>query len=488
MRVNIPRNMQCGAESPPRRRRACQSAKPRLLQQSLFALFALILLGASHSAAQEVKGSVASAAASRPKVAVGASTATHDSSKPSESIAAAPVVFEPKPRSIVSGRYPQIGLRASGELFLTRTDGGNLFLHTSHDGGDSFDEGVRVNDAEGEVSAQAEASPLLIVRGMREFYVLWQSRVEGATKLRFARSVDWGKSFSKAIDVDVSGAGPQSFFTLSVSPEGVVYVVWLGGSGGGHSHSGQSAVHLARSTGHGASFEKPVRVSVDDHAGVCPCCRPSIAFGAGGAVHVSWRAVFDGNIRDFVVATSADSGQTWGAAVRVAEDNWSINGCPHSGSSMATLGGRLYVSWYTVSEGESQIYIAQSDNGGRSFTNRRSLSQSLLDPNHPALFEAGGKIAALFQGRDPGENNGWGKIAAYYREIDATGQLSPLMRVGQLAGSASYPSLAWEPPGRLFVVWAESSSDGAAVVLSRGRRTATAVNPSSPLAEGRHAN
>jgi hypothetical protein len=104
------------------------------------------------------------------------------------------------------------------------------------------------------------------------------------------------------------------------------------------------------------------------------------------------------------------------------------------------------------------------------------------------LFEAGGKIAALFQGRDPGENNGWGKTAAYYREIDAAGRLSPLTRVGQLEGSASYPSLAWELPGRLFVVWTESSSDGAAVVLSRGRRTAAVVNPSSPIAEGRHEN
>jgi len=403
-------------------------------------------------------------------------------------MAVSSVAFETKPRAIVSGRYPQIGVRASGDLFLTKTDGGNLWLHTSHDGGDSFDKGVRVNDVEGEVSAQAEASPLLIVRSMREFYVLWQSRVEGTTKLRFARSVDWGKSFSKAIDVDAGGAGSQSFFTLSVSPEGVVYAAWIGGSGGGHSHSGGSVVYLARSTDRGASFEKSVRVSLDDHAGVCPCCRPSIAFGAGGVAHVSWRAIFQNNIRDFVVSTSADSGQSWGPAVRVAEDNWSINGCPHSGSSMATLGGRLYVSWYTVREGDSEIYIAHSDDGGRSFTNRQSLSQNLLDPNHPALFEAGGKIAALFQGRDPGENNGWGKTAAYYREIDAAGQLSPLTRVGQLEGSASYPSLAWEPPGRLFVVWTESSSDGAAVVLSRGRRTAAVVNPSSPIAEGRHEN
>jgi hypothetical protein len=187
-------------------------------------------------------------------------------------------------------------------------------------------------------------------------------------------------------------------------------------------------------------------------------------------VHVSWRAVFNDNVRDFVVATSNDGGRSWGSAVRVAEDNWSINGCPHSGSSMATLGKRLFASWYTVREGHSEIYLARSDDGGRTFSRRQSLSEDLLDPNHPALFEAGGKIVALFQARDPKEHGGWGKVAAYYREIDAEERLSPLVRVGQASGSASYPSLVWEAPGRLFAVWTEPSAEGPGVVLARGRQ------------------
>jgi len=395
----------------------------------------------------------------------------------------APVAFEPQPRRVVSGRDPQIGVRASGELFLTKVEGGNLWLHTSLDGGDSFDEGVRVNDVEGEVSSQGEASPLLTVRTMHEFYSLWQTRAQGATKLRFARSMNWGKSFSMAVDVDPAGAASQSFFTMNVSPQGIVYAAWLDGRD--RAKTGGSAVYLARSTDRGATFEKGVRVSLDANAEVCPCCRPSIAFNGGDTVHVSWRAVFANNVRDFVVATSTDGGKSWGNAVRVAEDNWSINGCPHSGSSMALLGKRLYVSWYTVRENSSEIYLAHSDDGGRTFSGRRSLSEDLLDPNHPALFEAGGKVGALFQARDPRQNNGWGKIAAYYREIDAEGRLTPLVRAGQVEGSASYPTLAWEAPGRLFVVWTESSSDGHGVVLARGRRTAGPLKQTALTGEGR---
>ncbi len=385
----------------------------------------------------------------------------------------AAVVFEPQPRQVVSGRDPQIGVRASGELFLTKVDGGNLWLHTSHDGGDSFDEGVRVNDVEGEVSSQGEASPLLTVRTMHEFYVLWQTKQGGATKLRFARSMNWGATFSKAIDVDPASDASQSFFTMNVSPKGVVYAAWLDGRD--RSKSGGSAVYLARSTDHGATFEKSVRVSVDPSIEVCPCCRPSIAFADDDTVHVSWRSVFDNNVRDFVVATSSDGGQSWGKPVRVAEDNWSINGCPHSGSSLAVLGKRLYVSWYTIREDRSEVYIAYSDDGGHTFSGRQSLSGDLLDPNHPALFEVGNRLVALLQARDPQENSGWGKVAAYYREVDKDGRLSPLVRVGHLAGSATYPTLVWQDPGKVFVVWTESSADGHSVVLARGRRAGTAT-------------
>jgi hypothetical protein len=394
-----------------------------------------------------------------------------------------PVVFEPQPRRVVAGRDPQIAVRASGELFLTKTQGGNLWLHTSHDGGDSFDQGVRVNDVEGEVASHAEASPLMTVRTMREFYVAWQADAGGVNKLRLARSIDWGETFSKAIEIDPASTASQSFFTMAVSPKGVIYAAWLDGRD--RAKTGGSAVYLARSTDRGATFEKSVRVSLDTSAEVCPCCRPSIAFGAGDTLHVSWRAVFSNNVRDFVVATSHDGGQSWQPATLVAEDNWSINGCPHSGSSMAMFGKRLYVSWYTVREKHSEIYIAYSDDDGRTFSGRQSLSENLLDPNHPALFEVGGKVVALFQARDPQENSGWGKIAAYYREVDAASRLSPLVRVGQLAGSASYPTLVWEDPGRLFVVWTESSPDGPGIVLARGRQTPGPVSQAAEVRENR---
>jgi hypothetical protein len=279
--------------------------------------------------------------------------------------------------------------------------------------------------------------------------------------------VDYGESFTKAIDVDPSGLpASQSFFNMNVSPKGIVYVVWLDGREKGGA-GGSAAVYIARSTDNGASFEKSVRVALNS----CPCCRPSIAFTDENTVHVGFRKIFGDNIRDIAVVTSTNGGKTWGEPVRVAEDNWQINGCPHSGPSLAVLGNRLFISWFTVhdKEGQSYVYLAHSDDGGRSFSERQWLSEGAVDANHPSLVTANDRILATFQGRDPKANSGWGKVNVYLREVNGESHLSPLMTIGNLGASASYPALAFESPGHIFLAWGESGDAGPSVVFARGR-------------------
>ncbi len=366
-----------------------------------------------------------------------------------------------------------LSIRASGAVSLMKVDKGDLWVQTSFDGGDSFEPGVRVNDVPGEVSSHAESSPQMQVRTRSEFYVTWQTRRgdgEGSA-LRFARSMNWGESFSKAIDVD-PGSPSQSFFTMNVSPKGTIYAAWLDGRDRGKGRAGTSAVYLARSVNRGVSFEKPERVSLD----VCPCCRPSIAFASDGNMYVSWRGVLDGNVRDIFVAASGDDGVTWSKPARVAEDNWVLNGCPHSGASMAAIGKRLYVAWHAVREKQAALALSYSDDGGKTFSRRLPVSEGVLDPNHPFLNPVGGdRLALVFQGRPARQGQGWAPVSVYYREVDAEGRLSPLQTVGQLNGSASYPVFAFEEPERIYVAWTEPKQDGKVVVLSRGRRSSASA-------------
>lgn len=392
-----------------------------------------------------------------------------------------PVMFEPRPRVVLEGRDPMISVRASGALSLMKVDKGDLWLHTSFDGGDSFEPPVRVNHIAGEVSSHGESSPQMQVRTRSEFYALWQTRKGSGdgSALRFARSLNWGESFSPAIDVDATSPS-QSFFTMNVSPKGVVYAAWLDGRDRGKGRPGTSAVYLARSTDKGASFEKPVRVALD----VCPCCRPNIGFSGDGTMYVSWRGVLEGNVRDIFVAASQDGGTTWSAGSRVAEDNWVLNGCPHSGAALAAIGKRLFIAWHTVRDGKPALSLSYSDDQGKSFSRRFPLADGVLDPNHPTMGTVGDRLAIVFQGRPAGKQGSWAPVSVYYREVDSQGRLTPLQSVGRAEGSASYPVLAMEEPERLFLAWTEPRGESKAVVLARGRRTVGAM---APAAGGAHA-
>jgi rhodanese-related sulfurtransferase len=347
---------------------------------------------------------------------------------------------------------------------------GDLWVQTSFDGGDSFEPAVRVNDVQGEVSSHGESSPQMQIRTRSEFYTLWQTRRGEGSVLRFARSMNWGESFSKAVEVDPTSTS-QAFFTMNVSPKGVIYAAWLDGRDRGKGRMGTSAVYLTRSTDKGQTFEKPVRVALD----VCPCCRPSIGFGGDGSVYVSWRGVLENNVRDIFVAASPDGGATWGAAVRVAEDNWVLNGCPHSGAALASIGKRLFIAWHAVRDKQVTLSLAYSDDGGKTFSRRAMLADDVLDANHPYMSAVGGRLGIVFQGRPPARQQGWAPISVYYREVDAEARLSPLQTVGQASGSASYPVFTFEEPERVFITWTEPDKENKVVVLARGRRSNAAA-------------
>ena len=85
-------------------------------------------------------------------------------------------------------------------------------------------------------------------------------------------------------------------------------------------------------------------------------------------MRVAWRNVWAGGERDPAVATSRDGGHSFGAPVRVHEDRWAIDGCPHAGPAVATdAQGRVHVAWYTGAEGRTGLWHAVSADGGATF-------------------------------------------------------------------------------------------------------------------------
>ena len=387
--------------------------------------------------------------------------------------------FEPRPSTPLSmygapSRDPKLALRASGAVYMLAVHGGHgrsrLGLAISHDGGDSFAPPVPVSTKQAKVSSHGENSPSFAFGRSTEMYALWEeSTGEGmGTNLMFARSLRFGRSWDEPVRItDKDKPSTNAFSSMAVAANGHVYAVWLDGRDRKMGPPGTAAVYLAKSTDRGASFGTNVRVAT----GVCPCCRPTLGFGRGGEIHVSWRHVFPRHVRDMVVATSSDGGAAFGEAVRVAEDGWKINGCPHSGASMASKGGRLYVTWYSDGDGSSPgIRLAWSEDGAKTFSDATIVSRETLDANHPALTLAGdGRLLLTFQGRDPVKLSGWNPAGPYLVEIGDDGHPGAPQAIPGHAKSISYPTIAGGTVGRVYVAWTERGEKGQQIHLSRGR-------------------
>jgi len=375
--------------------------------------------------------------------------------------AATALRFESEPRPVLgtvgvaASKDPAVAVNAAETLYLLAVHGpagaASLGLSTSHDGGDSFAPLLPVSPPGARVSSHGENSPRLAVTPT-EIYALWERGADdGFTTLQASRSIDFGRSFEPPVEVT---AKPEPSFNgfadLGVAPDGTVWAAWLDGRDTGGA-GGTFSLYVSRSVDRGASFGADHRVG----PGACPCCRPALAFG-GGATHVAWRTVGEGNVRDVYLVSSRGSSPSFGPRVPVARDNWEVQGCPHSGPALVADGERLWVAWYSEGDHGAGVHVARSTDGGRTFEPSVRVSGPVLDANHPELSLAGdGRVMLVFQGRDPQRADGWS-------------DLQP-SAVPVLAGPAAYPALAAGTLGRTFVAWTEPGPAGRRVVLSRGR-------------------
>lgn len=277
-----------------------------------------------------------------------------------------------------------------------------LFARSEQPGG-PLGKPVRVNQPN-ENPYYRQESPALVVRG-DEVFISWSLTHPKMTpdkpfsgELRLSRSSDGGRTFASSILVNDDGQViAHSFDAIRAAPDGVLHLAWIDGREG----KKEPGTFVARSTDQGRTISKNFKV--DDNT--CVCCRTSIAMSAEGVVYVAWRKIFDGNIRETVVARSTDDGQTFSAPVVVGNDRWVYQACPHRPASLGVdQSGRLYVVWYTEGADETPaIYVAYSDDQGKTFSEKRQLNRSKgTFPDHPQMaVDTDGRIIVIWEEQSP---------------------------------------------------------------------------------------
>lgn len=386
-----------------------------------------------------------------------------------------PYAFESRPRAVFSAekiagtRDPKLDILSSGMLsmLVVYDDGGKsrLGYAMSHDGGDSFMPLIPVSEPGAAVQSHGENSPTLTTLPTA-IYAFWEQAGSKGSDLMLARSLSYGQNFDKPVRVTDNETSFHGFSSVAAAPNGDVYAVWLDGREADAS-SETFAVYLTRSKDRGATFEKNRRVALS----ACPCCRPRIAFGAHGEVYVAWRKVFPGEVRDMVVSTSRDGGDTFEPEVRVADDGWQLRGCPDSGPSLAQNGERLYIAWLTEGrERRPRVQLSWSDDKGSHFHAPVAVSSDSVDPNHPVLSASeDGRILLAFQARNKKADGTWEPSAIFAAEVSGD-QVSIPKGLSNGGAPASYPHAVAGTGGRIYVTWTQRTDGRTSAVLLRGRR------------------
>lgn len=241
-----------------------------------------------------------------------------------------------------------------------------------------------VRDPLGAIEAHGEAPPQLAADSAGAISVLYAVGKEVPGKrfpvsaMRFIRSADHGKSWSRPVTVnDGHEFGSHNFHALTVAPDGSLLATWL------DAREGHSGVWMSRSQDAGKTWE-PNRPIYSDPT--CPCCRTAVAVAGDGTIYVAWRAILPGDVRDVVVSKSSDGGLTWSKPVRPRADDWVYPGCPHAGPSLEVdHNGAVHIAWWTGKDGEAGVYYARSDDGAGTFHAQPIATSDRAQPAHVQL-------------------------------------------------------------------------------------------------------
>ncbi|HEY7129140.1 MAG TPA: sialidase family protein [Nitrospira sp.] len=354
-----------------------------------------------------------------------------------------------------------------------------LFARSEQPGG-PMGKPVPVNQPNDNPYYRQEA-PSLVVRG-NEVFVSWSLTHPKLTadkpfsgELRVSRSSDGGHSFGPSTLVnDDDQVIQHSFDALQIAPDGVLHFAWIDGREG----KKEPGTYVARSTDQGRTITKNFKV--DDNT--CVCCRTSIATSADGIVYVAWRKIFDGNIRETVVSRSADGGETFFAPVVVGNDRWVYPACPHRPASLGVdRQGRLYVVWYTEGADETPaIYLAFSDDQGRTFSEKKQLNRSKgTFPDHPQMtVDPEGRVIVIWEEQSPVRRE-----IVMSHSLDRGRSFSAPRKLNEKNGQT--PTIAVNQHGTMVMGWKEHAMPAHRLVIQTmqlpGASMAEAeTNPNAP--------
>jgi hypothetical protein len=126
---------------------------------------------------------------------------------------------------------------------------------------------------------------------------------------------------------DVDTVAKEGLMALSADGENA-FAVWLDLRG-----NKRNKIYGAKSTDGGKTWSANQMIYTSPDTTVCECCKPSVVM-KGNRVYVMFRNWLNGN-RDLYLIQSSNGGASFGQAQKLGSGSWKLNGCPMDGGSLA---------------------------------------------------------------------------------------------------------------------------------------------------------
>jgi len=270
-----------------------------------------------------------------------------------------------------------------------------------------------------------------------------------AYEVRVAQSSDAGQTWSEPLVPHRDGTATEHGFVSLFPFRDSLGAIWLDGRNFARAAKGESADMMLLMTAIAPAGTAGAERVLDER--VCDCCQTSLALAASGPI-VVYRDRLAGEIRDISVVRWTDT--AWSRATVVHADDWKIDACPVNGPAIAANGDRVAVAWFTAARDSARVYVATSANSGVSFG-----EPVRVDDGNPVgrvdveLDDRGGALISWM------EFTAGQQADVRVRRIDPEGQRGASTVVARTSGAraSGFPRMASRANEVLFA-WTEAGS------------------------------
>ncbi len=231
----------------------------------------------------------------------------------------------------------------------------------------------------------------------------------------YTKSFDRGLTWSEKVRlVSDKKSDSQSFFDIALLPDGELGITWLDSRMPIHKGRKGKTLYFAKTNGD-KGFYKEIPIA----GSTCECCRTEIYIDKNKTIHVAYRNIIekgedfsntnftlnDVEIRDMYYVSSQDNGANFLEPTPISKDNWHIDGCPHTGPTLARNGSELGAVWFSAADNKPGIFFASMNNN--KFEKKELLS---TEGKHPQMITHNGKYLVVYEMYYELEDVGYTKI------------------------------------------------------------------------------